>query len=305
MPPPPPLIRSFVSTATAFPISYIPLTPSASSSYRLFLKHLFLLPSSFSHSPFCFAANTSFPYSSFNYPNLRQQQPSHFPPALEDDDEDGDEEELVIGDCLVFDEGAFEDGTGSSLFEPPRQSVKLNSGNGIERSKKKKKPGASAEAAEVESESLVPEKWKEVVQEINLNKKEKRKISHELKFGSRMEQRKVSRVPDMEEYRTYREMKLAQLKPVVLDDPPGFLKEKEEVEVKVVEPPEPDGLSSGRVVPRNPRLGLGGGTLDDITDFFNNGKYVPRGTDDDSQPQGEVASLANNNFIGIIYPDRE
>lgn len=124
----------------------------------------------------------------------------------------------------------------------------------------------------------MPEKWKEAVEELNLTKKEKRKISHQLKFGSRMERKKPPPLPAMEEYRTYREMKLSQLNPVVLDNPREFAQEKE-----AVVPPEPGG---GRVAPKNPRLELGGGTLEDITDFFNSGDYVPGEIDDDKKPQG-------------------
>lgn len=117
-----------------------------------------------------------------------------------------------------------------------------------------------------------------------MTKKEKRRISHELKFGSRMERRKKPPVPDMEEYRTYREMKLAQLKPVVLDDPREF--------PQAALPLEQKGLPGGRVAPRNPRLGLDGGTLEDIREFFNSGKYVPRDVDDDKNPQGEFGIWA-------------
>ncbi|CAD5176250.1 unnamed protein product [Musa acuminata subsp. malaccensis] len=203
------------------------------------------------------AAASSFPYSYQNPDRDQQRDPQLLVPQ---------DEELVIGDCLVFEDGAFEDG---DPFDPPSPSEEAGRPG-------RRRPAAAASTAE--TESLVPNKWKEAVEEINMTKKEKRKISHELKFGSRMERRKKPPVPDMEEYRTYREMKLAQLKPVVLDDPREF--------PQAAVPPEQKGLPGGRVAPRNPRLGLDGGTLEDIREFFNSGKYVPRDVDDDKNPQG-------------------
>ncbi|URD96175.1 Ankyrin repeat [Musa troglodytarum] len=207
--------------------------------------------------PFPPAAASSFPYS-YQNPDRDQQQDPQLPVPQD--------EELVIGDCLVFEDGAFEDG---DPFDPPSPSDEAGRPG-------RRRPAAAASTAE--TESLVPNKWKEAVEEINMTKKEKRRISHELKFGSRMERRKKPPVPDMEEYRTYREMKLAQLKPVVIDDPREF--------PQAAVPPEHKGLPGGRVAPRNPRLGLDVGTLEDIREFFNSGKFVPRDVDDDKNPRG-------------------
>nr|XP_019701580.1 ankyrin repeat domain-containing protein, chloroplastic [Elaeis guineensis] len=214
------------------------------------------------------AANpTSFPYSFPPNPFRNPDQEAREIPTLGGGDDDEDDE-LIVGDCLVFEEGAFEDGDPSPTPDPGRE---------VERPRRRK-PAAAKAASALEHENLVPEKWKEAVEEINLTKKEKRKISHQLKFGSRLERRKPPPLPDIEEYNAYREMKLSQLNPVVLDNPREFALEKE-----AVVPPEPGG---GRVAPRNPRLELGGGTLENIMDFFNSGDYVPEGIDDDKMPQG-------------------
>lgn len=179
-----------------------------------------------------------------------------------------EEEESVVGDCLVFEEGAFE---GGDPFLPPCPDA---DGEGEKKRKtRRRKPDAG-----VNAEDLVPEKWREMLAEINLTKKEKRKISQELKFGSRVERRKKLPVPDLEEYRAYRAMKLAQLKPVVLDNPrklpPPPPEEEDEEEVKI----------PSRVSPRNPRLAIGDASLEVISDFFNSSEYVPRENDDDKKP---------------------
>ncbi|XP_039143433.1 LOW QUALITY PROTEIN: ankyrin repeat domain-containing protein, chloroplastic [Dioscorea cayenensis subsp. rotundata] len=212
---------------------------------------------------------TSFPYSSFSQPRKPpkpQQQQRHD----EEDEElvptfagdDGDDER-VIGDCLVFEEGAFE---GGDPFVYPKPVGKP--------SRRK----ASRASAEVEPECLIPDKWKETAAQLSLTKKEKRKIAHELKFGSKLERRLKSPLPDMEEYLAFKEMKLAKLKPVVLDNPDSFPPEE-----KVVIRPEPEG----RVAPRNPRSWLGGGSFEDISDFFNSEDYVPgEMMDDEKKPKG-------------------
>ncbi|KAK1326477.1 hypothetical protein QJS10_CPA01g00326 [Acorus calamus] len=170
-----------------------------------------------------------------------------------------------LGDCLVFEEGAFEDPHVFVHPESPAPAVR-KTGRGP--------------APLPEPESLVPEEWREVQAEINLTKKEKRRIVQQMKFGSRLEMR-VRRKPSEEEYQAYRSLKLSQLKPVVLDDPLGPLKEP---------PPSPYATVEGsgvlsRAEPRNPRLGVDGSSLDDIAEFFNKGGYAP-GEADDKKPQG-------------------
>jgi hypothetical protein len=78
--------------------------------------------------------------------------------------------------------------------------------------------------------------------------------------------------------RAYRENKLAQLKPVVIDEPKRFAPGK----VDVMITPEP----RSRVAPKNPRLEIGGETLDDISDFFNSSEYAPVEKNEDEKPAG-------------------
>ncbi|KAG0497049.1 hypothetical protein HPP92_001740 [Vanilla planifolia] len=231
----------------------------------------FSFSSSYFLLPVCAVANNpaSFPYSQFQQgPCPRKEDPVEARKRgcpeerpLEDEDDD----DLVIGDCLVFEEGAFQE---EGSFHP--------SGDGRERKMTKKKmPKLTKTAVQAGSDSLVPERWKEVVEQINLTKKEKRKMAHQLRFGSRMERRKASHFPGMEEYLTFRDMKLSQLNPVVLDNPKSF-----RVEVVPKKPEEPSG---GRVVPRNPRLAVYGETLQDITEFLNSEDYVPGEMKDDKK----------------------
>lgn len=106
--------------------------------------------------------------------------------------------------------------------------------------------GASA----IRPENLVPDKWREQA-EINITKKEKRKIAQELQFGTRVEMKRKGLQPlrnvNLEDYLSYREAKLAQLKPLVLDDPPSNFPEQVEVdedEDKGLSQSEPIGSSS-------------------------------------------------------------
>ncbi|KAL0914006.1 hypothetical protein M5K25_017503 [Dendrobium thyrsiflorum] len=212
------------------------------------------------------AAATSFPYSQIQHRQYHEQEVPVNGRGRGDLEElrQEDDEDLVIGDCLVFEEGAFEEENPYRSNQPKRHKGRVSN---------------SAEASVGDSNSLVPEKWKEVVAEINLTKKEKRKIAHQVRFGSRMEARKKTPVADMEEYLAYREMKLSQLNPVVLDNPKRFPRGAAVLK-------EPGEHSSGRVAPKNPRLVIHEETMEDITEFFNSGDYVPGERNDDKKPHG-------------------
>ncbi|XP_073002606.1 ankyrin repeat domain-containing protein, chloroplastic [Typha latifolia] len=257
---------SLLSLTTPIPIPFSP--PRSNSSFPL-SRPFFRPPLSSSSSSPLSTSSTFFPYS-IPYPHQNPNQEQEAVDKDGDDDEDDDDEEVVIGDCLVFEEGAFEDG------DP---FLRSNHSRGSERPARRKAANAVAEP-----ESLVPEKWKEAVEEINLSKKDKRKIAYELRFGSKLERRKPPTLPDMEEYKAYKEMKLAQLNPVVLDEPKELTPEKE---LAVAAPPVSgmERLSGGRVAPKNPRSGSDGGSLEDITEFLNSGDYVPGEMDDDKKPR--------------------
>ena len=91
---------------------------------------------------------------------------------LQNDDVFELEEELVIGDCVIFEEGVFDDLYLQNDIEEEPQIPKPK--------KKHNKP-----ISEIEPENLVPERWKEVQAKINIMKKERRKISQDLEFGGK------------------------------------------------------------------------------------------------------------------------
>ncbi|KAL6220754.1 hypothetical protein ACLB2K_008510 [Fragaria x ananassa] len=165
-----------------------------------------------------------------------------------------EEEDHVIGDCVVFEEGIFDDPflqeTEPERFDP-------------EKPKPRKR-------VEIETENLVPEGWKEVQAEVNITKKERRKIAQEMQFGTRVEKNKRGLEPirdlNLEEYKAYREAKLNQLKPLVLERPERF---------KEVEEGGSEEVVSERVAPKNPRWAVYGKGLEDVTEFFNSEHYEP------------------------------
>lgn len=190
-----------------------------------------------------------------------------------------EEETGGIGDCLVFEEGAFEDDPfAPSDFDSEEEEEEEE----VDGARRRSKRTASKDSASVSPENLVPDKWREAVKEINLSKKEKRKISHELQFGSKMERRKVP-VFNSEEYLAYRETKLAQLKPLVLDKPVNIPSSPP----AAVDSDENFGYPSAeRARPRNPRSEISGESLESIRDFFNSENYVPENKDEDTQRKG-------------------
>ncbi|XP_024032855.1 ankyrin repeat domain-containing protein, chloroplastic [Morus notabilis] len=186
--------------------------------------------------------------------SLRKPPPFSLSSSISDD--------YVIGDCVVFEDGAFDDPyllhhdeDGETLAKPEN--------------KKKKAPI-------VPTENLVPDKWREVQAEINITKKERRKIAQELEFGTRVEKKRSGLAPlknvNLEEYLAFREAKLSQLKPLVLDNPKG-LGNGEEGGGEFGNGEKEN--SSGRVSPRNPRWAVYGKGFDHVTEFFNGGNYDP------------------------------
>lgn len=177
-------------------------------------------------------------------------------------------EDFVIGDCVIFEDGVFDDPYLSDDSSAEHSSPSTG----------KSKPKSSV--AEIKPENLVPDEWKEVQAEINITKKERRKIAQELEFGTRVEKKKKGLVPltsvNLEEYLSYKEAKLAQLKPLVLDNPSSFpSKEVNNADgVKEVKGGEMSRLSE-RVAPKNPKWAVYGRGLEDVSEFFNSGQYQP------------------------------
>ena len=128
---------------------------------------------------------------------------------------------------------------------------------------------------------MVPEKWREVQAELNITKKDRRKIAQEMEFNSKVMKKRQGLVPlrdmNLDEYKAYKEAKLAHLKRLVLENPSSFpVKE----DVSDGEGGElNDGSGGGeRVEPKNPRWAVYGRGLDDVTEFFNSGDYDPSAT---------------------------
>uniref|UniRef100_A0A2P2ILT1 Uncharacterized protein MANES_01G151300 n=1 Tax=Rhizophora mucronata TaxID=61149 RepID=A0A2P2ILT1_RHIMU len=186
--------------------------------------------------------------------------------SVQNDGEDLDIlEDRVIGDCVVFEEGIFED---PYLETQSNVTGTSNSGiSGLKKPKSKKKV-----VPEVPAENLVPDKWKAIQAEINITKKERRRIAQEMEFNSRVEKRKKASAPirtvNLEEYRAFREAKLEQLKTLIPDNPSSLNEEVEEDEERELR------LSSAeRVAPKNPRWAVYGRGFDDVTEFFSGGNY--------------------------------
>lgn len=189
---------------------------------------------------------------------------SNYLPQDDDVVELRDDSDSVIGDCLVFEEGVFED-----PYLQNDSSYEKKSGSSKTKRKKKRN------SVEIEAEDLIPEKWKQVQEEINMTKKEKRKIAQQIQFGSRVEKKRQGYLPiknlDLKDYLAYKEAKLSQLRPVLLHNPSLF---------REVEDDKEDGTDvnvspSKRLAPKNPKWAVYGRGLDDVAEFFNSGQYEP------------------------------
>jgi transformer-2 protein len=172
-----------------------------------------------------------------------------------------EDQDHAIGDCIVFEEGIFED----PYLENNSNAIEDSKLRSVQKKIKRVVP-------KIEEENLVPENWREVQAEINIGKKERRKIAQELEYNKKFERKRKGLVPirnvNLEEYQAFREAKLAQLKPLVLDYPQN-IKEEEEEEDEVRE------IVSERVKGKNPRWAVYGRGLDDVREFFNGEGYEP------------------------------
>ncbi|XP_026384431.1 ankyrin repeat domain-containing protein, chloroplastic-like [Papaver somniferum] len=198
-----------------------------------------------------------------------------------------DEEEYdVIGDCVVFEEGIFED---TFLEKNDFGSEKPNS--------------KIVSKTPVKEETSVPDNWREVQDEINITKKERRKIVHSIEFGSKI-QKKNKGVPvtSIVEFLSYRKYKLAQLNPDILDNPDFDLKEDER-EDEIIPSSTATSSSSNRVAHRNPRLVVYQGTFDDITELFNSGDYVLGANSDKKSYEDLTQTVHRYCMFCQGYPD--
>lgn len=213
--------------------------------------------------------------------NFKLSQTLHFPrnsilrslsPSLHPTPQYDDSEEHVIGDCIVFEEGVFDD----PLFHSYDTLT-------VDKPKPKPKPGWRKKVEENVGENLVPGKWREVQAEINITKRDRRKIAWEMEFNSKVEKKRRGLIPlrdmNLDDYKAYKEAKLAQMK--FLDNPSSSpVKE----EVPQPEPelnrgeeghPEPELNGGERVEPKNPRWLVYGRGFEDVTEFFNSENYDP------------------------------
>ncbi|KAG7967855.1 hypothetical protein I3843_08G120800 [Carya illinoinensis] len=201
-------------------------------------------------------------------------------------------EDHVVGDCVVFEDGVFddpfiEDDVAFEASPPP-----------LKHKNKQKKP-----VAEIQTENLVPDQWKEVQAEINITKKERRKIAQKLQYGSRVEKRKKGYEPirNVNVLQELKEAKLAQLKPLVLDNPSQFPVVEEEKGEEVADVSAPV-TSSERVAPKNPRWAVYGRGLEDVTEFFNSENYVP-GEDRSSEGRRKLFTKEEKLLLKMKKPD--
>lgn len=185
---------------------------------------------------------------------------------------DVQEEDSVIGDCLVFEEGIFDDPflQKSSDFRNIETQISTS---------KNSKSRRKIDTTEVNQENLIPEKWLEIQREISITKKERRKLAQQLEYGKKVEKRKQGLRPiSVEDFNKIKDEKLKQLKPIVLEDPNLRSFEGSDDIKRNVDKGDDcrSGVGiSGRVAARNPRFAVYGGGLEDISEFFNSGSYDP------------------------------
>ncbi|CAN8251318.1 unnamed protein product [Cochlearia groenlandica] len=200
-------------------------------------------------------------------------------------------DDFIVGDCLVYDAGVFED----PFLE--EEDVGLVARNSIQERKTKRRGKAKKlDETEIVQENLVPEEWSDIQAEVNLTKKDKRKIAQELEFGVRVEKKRQGLIPlrnvDLNEYLTYKEATLNLLKPIILDKPPSSFSEDD------------DGVSSSseRVAPKNPRWAVYGKGFDHVSKFLNSDKYDPSRNKSEEGPR-KLLSKEEKFMLNSRNPD--
>lgn len=254
-----------------------------------------LNPSSTAKLPFLSFPHSPNPNSSkLHFPSkFHSVSPSFLSPYAAPAD-DFDDEDRIIGDCLVFEDGAFEDPnleSTSNFDNTETESTEIK-----DRRRKKIK--------EIEPENLVPEQWRHVQAEVNITKKERRKIAQQLEFGSRVEKKRTGYLPirnvNLQEYLKQKADKLGQLHPDVFDNYSGVsVKEKEGND----DSKEAGPSSSERAAPRNPRWAVYGKGLEDVTEFFNSGRYQRGEKKSDGVARPKLFSMEEKAMLNMRVPD--
>lgn len=208
-----------------------------------------------------------------------------------------DFEDHVIGDCVVFEDGIFHD---PHLNDPePRPNSRPRS---------RPRPNSRKKVEENLGDNLVPDKWREIQAEINITKKERRKIAREIEFNRNVDKKRRGLVPlrdlNLEEYKAYNEAKLGHMKllynassvPTKQDEPQthsnGAEQERHEEARRELNGGE-------RVKPKNPRWAVYGRGLEDVTEFFNSLNYDPDAT---NTPQGMYGIFVLFLLILFFWP---
>ncbi|KAK7307457.1 hypothetical protein VNO77_40537 [Canavalia gladiata] len=266
------LICNLKFEATMFHFSTVALNPQP----HKFLFPFTLFPSTSTPPKLQFLRTLEFPRNS----KLHSLSPS-FHPTQQDDDS----EEHVVGDCVVFEEGVFED----PIFQNDIYSDNLS------KSKPKHKPNFKKKVDMTVTENLVPDKWREAQAEINITKKERRRIAQEMEFNSKVEKNRRGLVPlremNLDEYKSYKDAKLAQMK---LLDTSSSVPVREKV-------PEPELNDCERLMPKNPRWAVYGRGLEDVTEFFNSGNYDPTATT--AQGKRKLFTKEEKVLLNMRIPD--
>ncbi|TKY70285.1 Ankyrin repeat domain-containing protein [Spatholobus suberectus] len=207
--------------------------------------------------------------------NFRSLSPSLHPTPQYDD-----AEEHVIGDCVVFEDGVFDD----PVFHNHLNSDNLSVNKPKSKPRPRPGPGSRKKVEEIAGENLVPDKWRDVQAEINITKRERRQIAREMEFNSKVDKNRRGLIPlrdmNLEDYKAYKEAKLVQMK--LLHNPSTFRAEEEVSESESelnggeeLPQPQPESNGGERVEPKNPRWAVYGRGLEDVTEFFNSDNYDP------------------------------
>ncbi|RDX95576.1 Ankyrin repeat domain-containing protein, chloroplastic, partial [Mucuna pruriens] len=186
-----------------------------------------------------------------------------------------------IGDCVVFEDGIFQDDT---VFQ---NDTNLSSN----RPKRRTRKGAAVNMRE----NLVPNKWREAQAEsiITIHERRKKKIrdslplrdTEKMELKSTVQKKGKGPLRDInwDEYKASKKAKLTQLNPLLLKNPSTF-----PVKEKVPEPL----FNAHRVEPKNPRELVCEKGLEDVIQFFNSGSYNPN-------PSANTAHQGRRNLFTI------
>lgn len=138
-----------------------------------------------------------------------------------------------------------------------------------------------------------------------MTKKERKIIYREMEYGRRVEKRRQSLRPvNLEEYDKFKREKLKQLNPLTLDNPELDYVDESKNQGKG-DNYEGDGerIVRDRVAPKNPRLAVYGGGLEDISATFISGNYDPAAAADRLLGRRKLFSKEEKLLLNRRAPD--